>query len=184
MAGFSEREIADAVEAVTPQPGGQVLVVECQGNYDYETIQGAINAASNGDTIVVMPNTCTPQEAYVENIDYLGKAITVQALSPTDAAVVEVTIIDGDQSGSVVTFQSGEGSGSVLNGFTITNGSATQGGGIHCRTSSPSIRNCVVTDNTASSRGGGVYCGSNSHPTLYGCRLSSNSSGNTGGGMD
>ena len=37
----------------------------------YSTIQGAINASANGDTVRVAPGT------YVENINFNGKAITV-----------------------------------------------------------------------------------------------------------
>jgi hypothetical protein len=40
---------------------------------DQPTIQSAINAASNGDTVVVAPGT------YTENINFLGKAITVES---------------------------------------------------------------------------------------------------------
>src|SRR5216117_3331126 len=38
---------------------------------DQPTIQAAINAAVNGDTVQVSPGT------YIENINFLGKAITV-----------------------------------------------------------------------------------------------------------
>ena len=75
------------------------------------TIQAAINAASNGDTVLVAPGT------YRENINFMGKAITV-----TSSGGPSVTTIDGGAAGSVVTFSSNEGTNSVLSGSTITNG--------------------------------------------------------------
>ena len=53
--------IATAVEAQTIRKVPQ----------DFSTIQGAIVAAQNGDTVRVAPGV------YVENINFLGKAITV-----------------------------------------------------------------------------------------------------------
>jgi len=43
---------------------------------DYKTIQAAIDASNNGDTILVSPKT------YYENIDFIGKTITVKSTSP------------------------------------------------------------------------------------------------------
>ena len=43
---------------------------------DYSTIQRAIEAAENGDFISVLPDT------YVENLDFLGKSISVKARGP------------------------------------------------------------------------------------------------------
>ena len=60
---------------------------------DQPTIQAAINAASNGDTVLVSPGT------YFENINFIGKAITVKSASGP-----AVTIIDGSNSGPVATF--------------------------------------------------------------------------------
>lgn len=129
---------------------------------DYATIQGAINIASNNDVIVVGPAT------YYENIDFLGKAIEVRSSDgPAD------TIIDGGQNDSVVKFQTAEGAASILDGFTITNGSGhvagswAYGGGIYCQKSAPTIQNNIITNNSVLSAsdgyGGGVYFYSHSY---------------------
>ena len=56
---------------------------------------------------------------------------------------------------SVVTF--GESSGeAVLDGLTITGGSARYGGGIYLAGAVPVIRNCTVTGNVAQNQGGGI----------------------------
>ncbi len=119
----------------------------------YSTIQAAINASSNDDTIIVRSDS-VHGGPYVENIDFLGKAITVQSESGAAS-----TTINGNSAGSVVTFDSGEGVGSVLDGFTITNGYATNGGGIYCSGTSPTLKNLIIDTNvSASGRGGGLYC--------------------------
>jgi len=134
---------------------------------DYATIQEAINASVNGDTVIVRPGT------YVENIDFIGKAITVKSGNGVD-----VTAIDGGNPvnpyfGSVVTFYNGEGASSVLEGFTITNGIGREecwsagwwhrlGGGIFLTGASATIRNNIIEDNSASNEdsgyGGGIFC--------------------------
>jgi parallel beta-helix repeat protein len=123
---------------------------------DQPTLQQAISAASNGDTILVAPGT------YHENINFLGKAITVASTGGPS-----VTTINGGGRESVVTFSSGEANSSVLEGFTITNGNASvynlyTGGGIAILYASPTIRNNVVTNNAASNGGGiGLYVSPN-----------------------
>ncbi|SVD18236.1 uncharacterized protein METZ01_LOCUS371090, partial [marine metagenome] len=66
------------------------------------------------------------------------------------------TIIDGNQSGSVVTFINGEDSTAVLTGFTIQNGLASYGGGIRPDHSDPTLDNLIIQNNTATSSGGGI----------------------------
>jgi hypothetical protein len=147
---------------------------------DQPTIQAAINAAVNGDTVLVAPGT------YVENINFLGKAIRVISDQGPQA-----TVIDGNQAGPVVTFNSGEGSQSVLSGFTLRNGkagfsAALRGGGIRIENSSPTITGNVITNNVAGDGGGGISSSFGS-PAIRGNSITNNGqipgwSGGVGGG--
>src|SRR6266446_5555965 len=141
-------------------------------------IHSGIRVASNGDTVQVAPGT------YVENLNFLGKAIHV-----TSEQGPQGTIIDGNRAGSVVTFASGEGLQSILNGFTLRNGMASgggEGGGIHIANSSPTITGNIITNNSAGNGGGGISSSFGS-PLIQGNVITNNGqtsgfSGGIGGG--
>jgi hypothetical protein len=142
---------------------------------DQPTIQAGINAASNGDTVLVSPGT------YVENINFNGKAITV-----TSASGPTATVIDGGGVGVVVTFDSGEGRTSTFNGFTIQNGLGTfstgyWGGGILIKSASPTITGNVITQNIGRCWGAGIGIEQGS-PLIDGNTVSNNQGFNCGGG--
>ncbi|MBW8017329.1 MAG: hypothetical protein FVQ82_14200 [Planctomycetes bacterium] len=150
------------------------IIVDPNGSADFTTIQAAITASANGDTIIVSPGT------YVENINMGGKAITLRSTDPLDATIVTSTIIDGGASGSVITCGGGETSATVIEGFVITNGSTVYGGGMSNTGSSPTIRNCTISGNAATDGGGMMnYVAS---PTVSNCTFSDNTASD-GGGM-
>ncbi len=120
---------------------------------DQPTIQAGINAAVNGNTVLVSPGT------YNENINFHGKAVTVKS-----SGGANVTIIDGGWIAPVVTFDSNETSTSQLVGFTIQHGDATntypdEGGGIQIESASPTIKSNTIENNRASNGGGGIGIG-------------------------
>lgn len=168
---------------------------------DYPTIQQGINAASNGDTVLVDIGT------YVENINFNGKNITVASnyLITQDTSFISQTIIDGDSLGSVVAFSSNEDSTACLCGFTITNGFASNlygvepysGGGIFCINSSPKLINLLIAenitwaynkeenisdDNFPLGSGGGIYL-ENSNSLLKDLVVDNNNAFSAGGGI-
>ena len=99
----------------------------CDPPYCYPTIQGAIQEAHEGDTVLVMPGE------YYEEVDFLGKAITVRG----DGAAAT---IDGGGGFAVVTM-SDEG---ILQNFVITNGTLE----ILCFDGTPKVNQVTVVYNT------------------------------------
>ena len=119
---------------------------------DQPTIQDAINAASDSDTVLVDPGT------WVQGISFDGKSIVVGSLylNTGDSSYISGTVIDGNQTSSTVLFTGGEDSTTVLCGFTIQNGSAVEGGGIRCENAQPTLKNLIVRNNSVSMDGGGL----------------------------
>lgn len=158
-------------------------------NGPYTTIQSAIVAASPMDTVLVAPGV------YHEQIDFLGKDISVVASSP---AVRDSHVIDGGGTGPIVRMVLGEGPAARLDGFTISGGvglnpnwnSSTSGGvgGLEIVQASPTIRRCWILGNQGGTSGiyggdggaGGVSVVSGS-PRLEDCEIRSNRGGGGAG---
>jgi len=129
--------------------------------HPWNTIQEGINAASNGDEVVVLPGE------YVETITFGGSNITsnftLRSIDPYDPDVVAATIINGDldadpdsPNGTVVTLTGEEGNTCVLTGLTITGGYTTAGGGILGSSTHATISYCIIKENRAD-EGAGIW---------------------------
>ena len=146
---------------------------------NFATIQDGINGALDGDTVIVRDGT------YIENINFNGKSIYLKSENGP-----VMTIIDGNQTGSAVTFNGNNIlAAATLDGFTVTNGSGTFdvganyecGGGIYCTASSPVITNNIIRGNV-SGFGGGISCRSASAAILV-ANVITNNTAYAGGGI-
>lgn len=147
--------------ALVPGAAAEVIHVPA----DQPTIQSGINAAVNGDEVVIAPGI------YFEHISHVGKAITVRG--STGAA--EDVIIDGAGVGPVVAFLGGEGPDSVIADVTVQNGfQAGWGGGVMIWQTSPTVRGCLVRNNEAGVQGGGIAVRSASAATIIDVELRDN----------
>ena len=139
---------------------------------DQPTIQAGIDAAVNGDTVLVADGTYTGPGN--RDIDFLGKAIIVRSEYGPDNCIVDALGSETDQRRCFV-FQNNEGRDSILQGFTIRGGDMGvngNGGGVECDGASPSILGNVITANKAY-MGGGISV-SYGGPLIAGNRIIGN----------
>jgi hypothetical protein len=144
MLAISTLTVLSLLGLTVSQSSAAVIIVDCNGPSDFNSIQEAIDNIVGYGTIEVRPGI------YYENISFYGKEITVTSTNPDDVNIVGTTVIDGNGVGNVVTFNNGETDTSVLLGLTIQNGQE----GIYCYKSDPLIRKCVAIANTDA----GIYC--------------------------
>lgn len=140
---------------------------------DYPSIQGALDASSDDDLVLVAPGT------YTENIVFPPRSIR---LISTDGPAS--TFIDGGQNGQVVRFVTGCPKGTLIEGFTITNGLGGFGGGLVCEPdASPTIRGNHIVQNTATYDGGGIYPRPSNRVTIEKNLIGWNTANNQAGGL-
>ena len=143
---------------------------------DAPTIQAAISLALPSDTIEVEPGT------YIgpgnRDIDFGGKNLVLRS-----SGGAGVTILDCQGLGRGLVFQNGEGNAAVVEGLTIANGRAAQGGAIQCIGASPTVVDCVLPANRADQSGGAVSCGFGAAPRLFRCQIENNTAFFSGGGV-
>ena len=135
----------------------------------FKTIQRGINAAVDGDTVMVLPGEY--RGTGNKELDFGGKAITVKSQDGPAA-----TVINCQGSGRAFYFHSAEDATSIVEGFSLTGGNSSTGGAIYCVGSSPTILGCMIFGNaTSGSTSGTIYCYNNANTVLSGCTIQDNS---------
>jgi len=133
------------------------------------TIQAGIDASSDGDEVIVADGVYTGSGN--KGLDFEGRLITLRSANGPATCV-----IDCEGAGRAVYLHSHENLGAVIQGFTITNGSAQLGGAIRLEAVSATINDCVFTNNAATIAGAVHHAGSGGMWSLIltGCSFAGN----------
>jgi len=160
-----DRQISDPVE-------------DGSAAHPFDSVQEAIDAAADGDTIIVAPgHHLSPDPWVYDEINFKGKSIRLVGSAPTDFSVIQKTILCG-----VVIFRGDEDPNGLLQGFKIQNhtcggilGNGTQARVSHCIISGNGpcgatviqdvrgrVSNCLIADNA-------TFHGCPVQPVVSGC---------------
>jgi hypothetical protein len=149
-------------------------------------IQAAVNVAQTSDVILVtngLYNTGGRLFGSSSNrVAVDSKILTIQSVNGPEVTIIQGHQVPGTNVGPSAVRCVYLTAGSVLSGFTLTNGATTfsdGGGGVRCEGSSAVVTNCVLVGNAGAANGGGANSG-----TLINCKLINNSvvGGSSSGG--
>jgi predicted outer membrane repeat protein len=138
---------------------------------DYPTIRGAIEAAVDGDEIVIADGTYRSEA--VQEMDFAGKAIVVRSENGAEACIIDCEGTAEDRR-RAFRFHSKEGPGAVLRGLQFRNCIQFEGGAILIESGSPTIEDCVFHQNVAGN--GGAILVEDGSPTIEDCLFRNNGS--------
>jgi hypothetical protein len=140
-------------------------------------IQNAIDAATNGDTVLVTNGVYSTggisMDGSVTNLVTLDKALTVQSVNGPFLTIIQ-NVTNSNVRCAWLT------NNATLIGFTLRGGSSgtESGGGVWGASSNQAVvANCVIVSNTANFSGGGAY-----QVNLNNCLISSNTTSGPGSG--
>jgi hypothetical protein len=170
--------VAFVLVTIAPTFTGKVIYVDDDGPADFNNIQAAIDAAYDGDTIIVANGIYTGPGN--RDIDFLGKAITLRSAYGPENCIIDVNASQSDWHNGFYLHQD-EDEESIIDGFTITGGYTYHGGGIECDRCSPTIRNCIIMKNIAG-WGGGITL-TKSNASVSNCLISQNEAWDCAGGF-
>lgn len=160
-----------------PYANAATFIVYPDGSGEYTSIQSTVSAANDGDTVLLADGTFRGRGN--RDIQYLGKAITIQSLSGNaEACIIDVEGEENSIAERGFVFVNNETSSSILQNVTIIHGSADapcpecEGGGVYAYYSSPIIRNVIFRDNYAAT-GAAISC-TGASPLIENCLIIGN----------
>jgi hypothetical protein len=162
--------------AVSTCASSGIVIVDPSGA-GYATIQAGINAALEGDIVLVLP--ATYRGPWNRDLALHGKNIVLLSFYGP-----ETTIIDCEGMCCGITLEAGIDSTSVIDGFTFRNGGALGGSGGAMKSigAGAVVRNCIFDGNTAG-QGGAIRIESEPAPRINHCIFSGNTA-DLGGAID
>ncbi len=157
---------------------GNTWRINADGSGDARSIQAAIDSCTEGDTVILSDGTYTGRGNY--DISFRGKDIVLKSQNGPEKTIIDCLASETTHRRGFL-FENYEEGLSVLEGVTVRNGYTGHGGGIFCDyMTSPTIRDCIITENTVTGLGGGIVI-QHSSPTFEGCVISHNSASQGGG---
>jgi predicted outer membrane repeat protein len=165
------REIIFTIVILAGVCGADTITVNWDGTGDYTTIQGGIEAAVDGDIVLVADGTYTGTGN--REIDFLGKAVTVRSQNGPDNCIIDCEGLPSETHIGFI-FVRGEGLDSVLEGLTITNCYWDEGSAVYFYSSGATIRGCKFINNSASYMGGAISFGTETVAEIEECTFYGN----------
>lgn len=200
VAGDYQCEMTINAQGASNDPRTVIIKLHVSGELHvpvfYPTIQAGINAAWDGDTVVVSDGIYSGSGN--RDISFFGKIITVKSLNGPDGCIIDCGGSAGNpHRGFDFRFWDHVDPNAVIDGFTIKNGYVTDnpnnishpgyGGAIFSIGAHPSIKRCIIKDNWAAIDGGAIYAvsrtGLDGLLHLNNCIVIGNTAGENGGGI-
>ena len=154
---------------------------------DHSTIQAAIDAASDGDTILIANGTYSGAGNIGIEWDATNKHLHIMSENGRDHCIIDC--MEEDRG---FLLNNGQNHRDVIDGLTITGGMVYgPGGAILITQASPTIRNCMLAgnsakgyhDNSYSGGGGAIMIYGAAAPQIQGNIIRDNAANNLGGGI-
>ncbi len=158
-------------------PAMSALHVNAEGTSEFPTIQAALNAASNGDVILLEDGIYLGSGN--TNLEFYSN-VTLRSTNGFSNCIIDC---QGSAGNMQQAFNLVEESGGTVEGITVRNAYSSVGAAVITGSGSYTFESCFFTDNHATERGGVWHGEQHSVATFRNCIFSHNTSEGYGGAL-